>query len=438
MKKRIPYCNFLCIMNISNNELSKSFSVAATQGINASEVSLVGQNNNFLIKTQVKSLSTNYGIAILANSSESHQCFLAIYRSLDSRGAKLVSQFRESDVFPPIVTFDDVEEHILVLSSTGIEAFILNDPEKSSVYKSLASPHNEIFSSPTLAKSSSEQVVIMDSLKVNNDKIDSNAFFILTNFNRALTDTYLNGAVDSNAANRAVANATDLPYFRSLFPHLLKDPTVPKSPSIYLLQGKLGLLSVHQLFNPNNPSDAREQVSNFAKLMDSVFHTGSHWTSFFSSWLDTLHKNKTIKVSPTKSLYYDVINELFMQLQSIFQSVSNSIIDPEDVRAKLQKAFWTDADSASLNAWSNRIQSYSFNEQHEQLQRQQAQLQKDLTTNATFRKRVNVEENSSHNNSHQKRAKQVTNTLVNIPSHALSRRLTLSLKSLKTPIRNRA
>ena len=101
-------------MNISNNELSKSFSVAATQGINASEVSLVGQNNNFLIKTQVKNLSTNYGIAILANSSESHQCFLAIYRSLDSRGAKLVSQFRESDAFPPIVTFDDVEEHILV------------------------------------------------------------------------------------------------------------------------------------------------------------------------------------------------------------------------------------------------------------------------------------------------------------------------------------
>lgn len=51
-----------------------------------------------------------------------------------------------------------------------------------------------------------------------------------------------------------------------------------------------------------------------------------------------------------------------------------SIIDPEDIRTKLQIAFWTDADSASLNAWSNRIQSYSFNEQYEQLQRQQTQV----------------------------------------------------------------
>ena len=177
-------------MNFSNNESIKAFSIASIQGVDVSEVSLVGQNNNFLIKTQVKSLSSNNGVAILSDLRENRQRFLAIYRALDTKGAKLISKFRDPDVFPPIVTFDNLDEYILILSATGIEAFTLNDPNKAMEHKLLTSPPNEIVPPPPLLNNNNaEQVVIMDSLRINNNKVDANAFLILANFDRALTDS---------------------------------------------------------------------------------------------------------------------------------------------------------------------------------------------------------------------------------------------------------
>ena len=79
---------FWIIMNITNNEISQSFSVASNLGINTSETSLTGQNNNFLIKIQVKDLSSNYGVAILANLGENHQCFPSSILKISERSFK--------------------------------------------------------------------------------------------------------------------------------------------------------------------------------------------------------------------------------------------------------------------------------------------------------------------------------------------------------------
>ena len=65
--------------------------------------------------------------------------------------------------------------------------------------------------SPTVPN---KEISFVDFQKVNNNKVDANAFFILSNYNRVLTDAYVNGAVDASTAARVIASMTHLSYLR--------------------------------------------------------------------------------------------------------------------------------------------------------------------------------------------------------------------------------